>query len=169
MSAAAVPPILVCYDRSAGAHHAVETAGALFPGRPAIVLHVWSPASAMAFAYGGAVSLPSYDDDALREAARKLADDGARIATAAGLAAVSEICEVTGDGAVQTILDVAERHDAALIVLGARGLSRFRSMLLGSVSNGVAQHARRPVLIVRPAGEDASAGGPEGGAASTGA
>lgn len=168
MSAAAVPPILVCYDRSAGARRAVETAGELFPGRAVVVVHVWSPASAMAYAYGGAVSLP-YDDGALSDAARELAEEGARIATAAGLVAVPEICEITGEGAAQTILDVAERHDAALIVLGARGLSRFRSLLLGSVSNGVTQHARRPVLIVRPAGEAASSGGPDDGAASTGA
>ena len=46
---------------------------------------------------------------------------------------------------------MADRHDASLIVLGARGLSAFKSMLLGSVSHSVAQHAHRPVLIVPPA------------------
>ena len=45
----------------------------------------------------------------------------------------------------------ADQYDAELIVLGARGLSAFKSMILGSVSHSVAQHARRPVLIVPPA------------------
>ena len=37
-----------------------------------------------------------------------------------------------------------------IIVLGARGLSTFKSLVLGSVSHGVVQHAHRPVLIVPP-------------------
>ncbi len=38
-----------------------------------------------------------------------------------------------------------------MIVIGARGLSTFKSFVLGSVSHGVAQHAHVPVLIVPPA------------------
>jgi hypothetical protein len=45
MSTTRTRPILVCYDRSAGSRRAVETAGALFPGRRAVVLHVWTPLS----------------------------------------------------------------------------------------------------------------------------
>ena len=35
-------------------------------------------------------------------------------------------------------------------MLGARGLSAVRSIVLGSVSYSVAQHAHLPVLIVPP-------------------
>jgi hypothetical protein len=66
------PPILVCYDHSAGARRAIETAVALFPARAAVVLHVWSPVAAIVRAYGGAVDLPTYDDEALRAAAQAL-------------------------------------------------------------------------------------------------
>ena len=48
----------------------------------------------------------------------------------------------------RVISDVADELDTGLIVLGARGLSRVQSALLGSVSAAVVQHARRPVLIV---------------------
>ena len=37
-----------------------------------------------------------------------------------------------------------------LIVLGSRGLGRFKSLMLGSVSNTVVQRSTVPVLIVRP-------------------
>lgn len=159
MTTASAPPILLCYDRSAGARRAIEAAAALFPARAAVVLHVWSPLSAIARAYGGAVDLPSYDDKVLRAAAQKLAEEGARVATAAGLIATPEISETTDKGPAHTILAAADRHDAAAIVLGARGLSKFQSFVLGSVSNGVAQNARRPVVIVPPIGQSAATGG----------
>ncbi len=37
-----------------------------------------------------------------------------------------------------------------LIVMGSKGLGRFRRLLLGSVSNSVVQSSKVPVLIVRP-------------------
>src|SRR5262245_278900 len=46
---------------------------------------------------------------------------------------------------------IAEARDASLIVMGAGGLGGFRSLVMGSVSQQVAQHAPCPVLIVRNA------------------
>lgn len=149
-------PILLCFDRSDGARHAIQTAGALFPGRKAIVLHVWSPVAVIAAAYGGMVALPAYDDQQLGQAALKLTDEGVRLANEAGFDAEPEVVEVTYEGTWHAILEVADKHDVSLIVLGARGLSSFRSLLLGSVSHGVAQHAHRPVLIVPPAAKPAA-------------
>jgi nucleotide-binding universal stress UspA family protein len=48
------------------------------------------------------------------------------------------------------IVDVADELDAAVIVLGSRGLKGIREQFEGSVSHEVAQHAGRPVLIVPP-------------------
>jgi nucleotide-binding universal stress UspA family protein len=144
-------PILLCYDRSEGARRAIETAGALFPGRKAVVLHVWSPVAVMAAAYGGVMALPDYDEGALEKVARQVADEGAGLAKAAGLDATGEVAEGTYEGTWHAIIEGAETYRAALIVIGARGLSTFKSLVLGSVSHGVAQHARVPVLIVPPA------------------
>ena len=155
MKTPATAPILLAYDGSPGSLRAIETAGTLFPGRKAIVLHVWSPIAVIAAAYGGGmVSLPAYDDAELQGAALKVAAAGARAAAAAGLDANAEVNEVTYEGIAHAILAAAERHDASLIVLGARGLSTFKSLMLGSVSHGVAQHAHRAVLIVPPMVED---------------
>jgi nucleotide-binding universal stress UspA family protein len=47
------------------------------------------------------------------------------------------------------LVEIAEREKVKLIVLGSRGLSEFRGMLLGSVSSKVVQHAGCPVLVVK--------------------
>jgi nucleotide-binding universal stress UspA family protein len=57
---------------------------------------------------------------------------------------------VEGTGPVwKTIVEIADRDDAATIVMGSRGLSGLRALLLGSVSSAVVHHADRPTLIVR--------------------
>jgi nucleotide-binding universal stress UspA family protein len=56
--------------------------------------------------------------------------------------------QVTGHP-VEIIGSVAEELGADLIVMGSRGLGGFKSLLLGSVSDRVAQHAQNSVLIVR--------------------
>lgn len=151
MSSSETGPILLCYDRSDGARHAIATAGAFFPGRKAIVLHVWSPVAVAVAAYGGLMPLPDYDDSELEKVAREVADEGAGLAKAAGLDATAEIAEGTYEGTWHVIVTAADARGASLIVIGARGLSTFKSFVLGSVSHGVAQHARRPVLVVPPA------------------
>ena len=82
--------------------------------------------------------------------ASKIAEEGCNLAKEAGLRAQPEITEVTLDGTPRAILDIASQYEAELIVLGARGLSTLKSIMLGSVSHGVAQHAHLPVLIVPP-------------------
>jgi nucleotide-binding universal stress UspA family protein len=46
------------------------------------------------------------------------------------------------------ILEAAEREPADLIVLGARGLGRFKEMVVGSVSHRVLHHSPCPVWVV---------------------
>ena len=47
---------------------------------------------------------------------------------------------------------LVEASDGArLLIVGSRGLGGFKGMLMGSISNTVAHHARCPVVIVPPA------------------
>lgn len=143
-------PILLCYDRSHGSRNAINTTASLFPGSAVIVLHVWHPVAVIAAAHSGAVWLPSYDDGEAERASADIADEGTLAALAAGLAARPEVAKGTAHDIGRTILECAERLDAGLVVLGARGLSTFKSIMLGSVSRSVAQQAHIPVLVIPP-------------------
>jgi nucleotide-binding universal stress UspA family protein len=86
-------------------------------------------------------------DAAAEEGARACADEGALRAAQAGLEA--RALAVRSEGALwRTILDAADDEDACLVVMGSRGRSAIASALLGSVSHGVVQRSRRPVLLV---------------------
>ncbi len=69
------------------------------------------------------------------------------VARAAGLDAVGETVE-WDDGAWRAVAAAARAHGASVIAMGTRGLGAARSVLLGSVSSGLIQHAERPVLVV---------------------
>jgi nucleotide-binding universal stress UspA family protein len=151
-------PLLICYDGSADAEHAIESAGALLAARPALVVTVWQPiASLDSVVWSGMiVGVDSFAelDRAAAEAGGRVADEGVRIAQQAGLEA--EPLAIKAAGPVwKTIVETADRHDAAAIVIGSRGLTGVRSMLLGSVSSAVAHHADRPTLVVHRSAGDA--------------
>ena len=152
-TASAAGPLLLCYDGSADAVHAIEHAGAMFTGSRAVVLTVWERLATFdAGAWLGEVGTTTAEDHYLDrgqvDEAARVAADGVRAAQRAGLDAVPLAVEA-GGSVWRAILDVAERHDAATIVMGSRGLTGLRSMLHGSVSGAVAEHAERPTLIIR--------------------
>ena len=47
------------------------------------------------------------------------------------------------------IIDIANKLDVDLIVLGSRGTSELGRYLIGSVANKVVQYAHKPVMLVR--------------------
>ena len=61
----------------------------------------------------------------------------------------SEIIEDPFSKVENAILNCAESENIDLIVIGTRGRSGFRGMLLGSVASAVLSYARCPVMIVR--------------------
>lgn len=140
-------PLLICYDDSTGARHAIESAAALFPGRRAIVLDVAAPVTAQETLAELGPAIPDLGEintaDALANARL-----GAKLARENGLDAEAraDLAAPTWDGVVEAADDI----DAAAIVIGSRGLKGARELLQGSLSHEVAEHAGRPVLIVPP-------------------
>ena len=53
-----------------------------------------------------------------------------------------------GDPA-KIIIKLAKSNDYDLIIMGSRGRSAFKELLLGSVTQKVAHHAKCPVMVVR--------------------
>jgi nucleotide-binding universal stress UspA family protein len=147
--------ILICYDGSADAQAAIDRAGLLMPGSDARVLVIWETILETLTRNGslgmGLGMISGYaeneTDAAKKQAALDTATDGARRATVAGLVAHPRIAS-HHDNFAATILRVADDTDADVIVLGTRGLSGVKSVMLGSVSHAVLHHADRAVLVV---------------------
>jgi nucleotide-binding universal stress UspA family protein len=65
---------------------------------------------------------------------------------------ISELKTETFSGVesiIESIIDYASKKDVDLIVIGTRGRTGLKRFLMGSVANGVVQHAHCPVLLVR--------------------
>lgn len=140
-------PILVATDFSAHARHAAERAARLaheahsaltllhvLPGEPLAQMREWLGASSAA-------------EQTLRaEAHQQLTD------LAAALAAARQVRVHTEDAAgapLDEILRAAERLDAQLLVLGARGAGFLRRLVLGTTSERLMRRTDRPLLVVR--------------------
>jgi nucleotide-binding universal stress UspA family protein len=140
--------LLIAYDGSDEAAEAIAFAARLFAGvATATVLYAWQPISTYPVLGMAAAAMPEQAEREEADDAARLAEAGAERARAHGLAAVGRAEQATL-GAWRTIVDVAEGDGADLIVMGTRGLSGMRSLLMGSTSHHVAQHALCPVLIV---------------------
>lgn len=50
---------------------------------------------------------------------------------------------------VKEIVEYAEKYKIDLIIMGSRGMTGFKKMLLGSVASGVVTYAHCPVLVVK--------------------
>jgi nucleotide-binding universal stress UspA family protein len=143
--------ILLCYDGSSDAQCAIDRAGELLRGQPATILTIWDGLADLLARAGTGVGVGALDFEAIDAAserrARESAEEGVERARHAGLIAEPRVREraVTTWG---TILQEAVDIDASAIVLGSRGLTGLKSLLLGSVSHAVLQHADRPVIVV---------------------
>jgi nucleotide-binding universal stress UspA family protein len=142
--------ILIAYDGSDDAKVAIEQAGKLFPGATATVLTVWERfIDTMARAGAGAGVIVDYEaiDTQTAQSATEQSEEGAKFANEAGLTASAKTAVV--DSTISdAILDEAASAGASAVVTGSRGYTGVKSLMLGSVSHHLVQHADLPVLVV---------------------
>jgi nucleotide-binding universal stress UspA family protein len=142
--------ILIAYDGSDDAKAAIQQAGKLFKGESATVVTVWQRFIDTMVRMGGGVGMiVDYEqiDSSSQQSAVERADEGAKLAASAGLAADAKAIVVDTTIAA-AIIGAAAEADADVVVLGSRGYTGVKSLMLGSVSSHVLHHADRPVLVV---------------------
>ncbi len=153
--------VLICYDGSPDSKTAITLAGQLLQGHPATVLTVWEPfmevmtRTPSGFAMAPGMVNIEQIDTANEQSSLDRAKEGAKLAAEAGLDAQPK-CRSQVTSVANAILAEADELGAEAIVIGSRGLTGLKSMLLGSVSHHVIQHADRAVIVV-PSAEIAAA------------
>jgi nucleotide-binding universal stress UspA family protein len=136
--------VMLATDGTAAAERAADYAATLAAryGAKVTVLYTFPPVP-------GFLGEPNYSqrlDKALGEA-RSLVGDVAKRLRARGIADVD--AEVVEGSAATAILNMAETRTPDLLVVGARGLNAWKSLVRGSVSQAVTQRAACPVLVVK--------------------
>ncbi|MET8234592.1 universal stress protein [Micromonospora sp. NPDC005298] len=138
-------PVVVAVDGSTSALEAVRVAAreAVTRGRPLRVVHafIWALYGVSMEPAPGAPT-----DSGFRRQAEQLVADA--VAEAGKVAPDLAVTSAVVDGAPTPVL-LAEARDAALLVLGSRGLGGFGGLLIGSVAVQVSARAGCPVLVVK--------------------
>ena len=133
--------IVLAVDGSEPARRAVPVAADIASkyGSEVIAVHVLEKQ----IGRGGAIALETTQE------AVEVADHAARSMKDAGVSARAEARATIIGRAAHEIMEVAEREDAGLIVMGSRGMSDWEGLLVGSVAHKVVHLSSVPVLIVR--------------------
>lgn len=142
----AEPPVLIGYDGSDLAKHAIRAAAQrLTPRRHAVVVCVWQPVD-VGFTPSGDEHFDADRASEVRVAAERTAAQGAALAEAAGLQSCSIAVEASPTW--RGIVAAANEHGAGLIVLGPHRRSGLLGHLQGSVAAAVTAHTDIPVLLI---------------------
>ena len=84
--------------------------------------------------------------DAYKKEMQQILSKCSDIATGKGLSITTKLLQ---GNVGSTILDFCEREKYDVIIMGSRGMGKFKELVLGSVSNKVVHHSSCPVIIIR--------------------
>jgi nucleotide-binding universal stress UspA family protein len=148
---------IVAFDGSPAARQAVNEAAKILGSYRILVVTVWEPGLAYAGPAGPpdeGIVAPVVDpgvaleiDRAIHDQAEATSREGAALANSLGLDAHPLAAPDEGTVA-NTILELARERQAAVIVVGSRGLGAIRARLEGSTSKHLLKHASCPVIVV---------------------
>jgi len=149
-SSATLSRIVVAFDGSKDAVKAVQLACSLAAKYDSdiSVVHVYSP-PLIGFSAASGMPVPDYKEleDSAKETGQNVLSRGVQLVTATGAKARGELLQAPS--VVDALVEYAARENADLIVVGTRGMSGFKKLILGSVSSGLVSHSPCPVLVVR--------------------
>jgi len=141
---------LVAFDGSKDSMKAIDLGCSLSAryGSTFIIVHVFSAALPP---YTGVAPMPVPEIEgvaaAAKERARAVLAQGIELAEARGTKVSGELIEA--GSIVQALIEFAAEEKVDLIVVGTRGMTGFKKLILGSVSSGLVSHSHCPVLVVR--------------------
>ena len=148
--------ILVPVDGSEGASDAARYAAGLAEGLgiPLRLLYAFPKDPVDMFGVPTEAPRPEELEYFSPDAFARLRDQSAEKAFAAtrevlGSTDVEVQEQIIGGSPAEAIVEHAATEEAPMIVIGRRGLSGFKELLLGSVSQRVLHHAACPVTVVR--------------------
>jgi nucleotide-binding universal stress UspA family protein len=148
---AEMPAVVVGVDGSDGAAHALRWAldEARLRGAQLRVIHAWFLPLILSAPSDETFGIPP-PASSLEEVRTALAREAERVLAASlrgtGSDDVQVVGEVVEGKPAHVLTDAAA--DADLLVVGSRGLGGFTGLLLGSVSQQCAHHARCPLVVV---------------------
>lgn len=145
--------VVVGYDGSLPANHAIDVGAQLLPQAHGLIVHLWTaPFASDSVRQRLRAETASLNDliaaierEGAHEADR-IAATGVTLARAAGWDAEPLVRRSLGGEGIH-LAQIAGEVNADLVLIGARGLSGTRAVL-GSVSDMVVHHATHPVLVV---------------------
>jgi nucleotide-binding universal stress UspA family protein len=143
--------IVVGTDGSASANVAVDAAIELakLSGATLHVVSAYKSSVGTQFAAGTELGIPVQDiveaNEMKQSSAQACCDDAAARAQAEGV--TTQTHPVAGDAA-EAMLQVAEKAECDLLVVGNRGMSGVRRFMLGNVPNKLSHHSPASLLIV---------------------
>ncbi|MYL22570.1 universal stress protein [Halomonas alkaliantarctica] len=141
--------ILVPVDGSENAQHALEVACQLAKEQDTalVILHVPEILTHEAtLAWGIGTTAIDASRDELEKLGEKVIEHASNAAKERGISHLETVVE-QGDPA-RTIIDQAKQHGVDAIVIGSRGLSDLKGLVVGSVSHKVSHSAPCRVITV---------------------
>lgn len=142
--------IIAAFDGSEDSVKAVQVACKLAKelGADLVVVHSYAVPT---MAYAGVPGMPMTNmtdiEEFSKQQGQSILTKGVTVAKDSGVAAKSKLLE--SHSTVQALVDFAAEEEADLVVVGTRGMTGFKKLVMGSVSSGLVGHAHCPVLVVR--------------------
>ena len=117
-------------------------------GAELIVLYIVSPVPYSQFEYANIGRMKEIESMEMEKAQREVVDKVKQKATENNVSVKTEVL-IKYTSVVKEIVEYAEDNKVDMIVIGSRGVTGLKKILLGSVAIGVVTYSHCPVLVVK--------------------
>jgi nucleotide-binding universal stress UspA family protein len=111
-------------------------------------IHVITPGIPYGYATPAASTVHQHDEE-IKHKIESWFDEVRDIAKNEGISDVKTDIFVDVKSVIESILDYASSKGIDLIVVGTKGRTGLKRLLMGSIANGIVHHANCPVLLVK--------------------